>query len=70
MGDGTKKVLACGSINLHGNFFGHKFDISCAKEPAHTGCVGLGIERWVLACFSQHGLDPYRWPAEIRKKIF
>ena len=68
--DGSHKQLACGSINLHGNFFGQKFDISCGDEPAHTGCVGLGIERWVLACFSQHGVDPSRWPAEVRSQVF
>ena len=68
--DGSHKELACGSINLHGNFFGQKFDIASGDEPAHTGCVGLGIERWVLACFSQHGIDPSRWPAEVRTQVF
>ncbi len=69
--DGSRKVLACGSINLHGNFFGTRFEIVGAdREPANTGCVGLGIERWVLACFSQHGLDPDRWPAAVRERIF
>jgi len=69
--DGSRKVLACGSINLHGNFFGTRFEIVGAEgEPASTGCVGLGIERWVLACFSQHGLDPDRWPAAVRERIF
>lgn len=69
--DDSKKLMACGSINLHGNFFGTRFDIECADgEPANTGCVGLGIERWVLACFCQHGLDPKRWPADVRDRIF
>lgn len=69
--DGSKKLLACGSINLHGNFFGTRFDIQSPDgEAASTGCVGLGIERWVLACFSQHGLDPDRWPAAVRERIF
>ena len=69
--DGSRKLLACGSLNLHGNFFGDRFDITCPDgEPANTGCVGLGIERWVLACFSQHGLDPSRWPAGVRDRIF
>jgi seryl-tRNA synthetase len=69
--DGSRKLLACGSINLHGNFFGTRFEILCPDgEPANTGCVGLGIERWVLACFSQHGLDPDRWPAGVRDRIF
>jgi hypothetical protein len=35
-----------------------------------TGCVGLGIERWVLATFTQHGFDPDRWPEAVRAKIF
>ena len=69
--DGTTKMLACGSINLHGNFFGKRFDFTCANgEPAQTGCVGLGIERWVLAAFTQHGFDERRWPEAVGKVIF
>ncbi len=69
--DGSKKLLACGSVNLHGNFFGERFDITAAdNEPAHTGCIGLGIERWVLAGFTQHGFDPDRWPEAVREEIF
>jgi seryl-tRNA synthetase len=69
--DGSVKQLACGSINLHGNFFGKRFGFNCANgEPAQTGCVGLGIERWVLAAFTQHGFEPKRWPDAIRDKIF
>jgi seryl-tRNA synthetase len=64
-------MLACGSINLHGNFFGKRFGFTCANgEPAQTGCVGLGIERWVLAAFTQHGFDERRWPEAIRNRIF
>lgn len=69
--DGEEKLLACGSINLHGSFFGKKFDIGASDgEPAHTGCVGLGIERWVLAAFTQHGFDERRWPEEVSAEIF
>jgi seryl-tRNA synthetase len=69
--DGSVKQLACGSINLHGNFFGKRFGIACANgEPAQTGCVGLGIERWVLAAFTQHGFDERRWPSAVRERIF
>ena len=69
--DGSTKMLACGSINLHGNFFGKRFEFYCANgEPAQTGCVGLGIERWVLAAFTQHGFEPHRWPEEVRNRIF
>jgi seryl-tRNA synthetase len=70
-GDGGEKLLACGSINLHGNFFGTRFGIKCPNgEPAQTGCVGLGIERWVLAAFTQHGFEPERWPQAVRRQIF
>jgi seryl-tRNA synthetase len=69
--DGTSKQLACGSINLHGNFFGKRFDIrGGGGEPAQTGCVGLGIERWVLAMFTQHGFEPGRWPEAVRRHVF
>ncbi len=69
--DGSQKLLACGSVNLHGNFFGERFDITAADgEAAHTGCIGLGIERWVLAGFTQHGFDPDRWPEAVREAIF
>ncbi len=69
--NGEKKQLACGSINLHGNFFGERFDIKDgAGNPVHTGCVGLGIERWVLAAFTQHGFDEDRWPEAVRETIF
>ena len=70
-GKGKVSTLACGSINLHGNFFGEKFDIEDSEgNAAMTGCVGLGIERWVLAVFTQHGFDEERWPAEVRERIF
>jgi seryl-tRNA synthetase len=73
--DGTRRELACGSINLHGKFFGDRFGIGLADGgtgdgTAATACVGLGIERWVLAAFSQHGFEPARWPAAVRREIF
>ncbi|HEX4892971.1 MAG TPA: hypothetical protein VFV47_06745 [Hyphomicrobiaceae bacterium] len=68
---GGRKLLACGSINLHGNFFGKRFDIKGTDgEPVQTGCVGLGVERWVLAAFTQHGFDEARWPKAVRDVIF
>jgi seryl-tRNA synthetase len=68
--DGARRELACGSINLHGKFFGDRFDIGASDGAAATACVGLGIERWVLAAFSQHGFDAGRWPAAVRREIF
>jgi seryl-tRNA synthetase len=69
--EGNTKQLACGSINLHGNFFGTRFAIrGDGEEAAQTGCVGLGIERWVLAAFTQHGFDERRWPEAVRRVVF
>jgi seryl-tRNA synthetase len=69
--NGKVNQLACGSINLHGNFFGKRFGITGKDgQPAQTGCVGLGIERWVLAAFTQHGFDERRWPEAVRGRIF
>lgn len=69
--DGNVRQLACGSINLHGNFFGRRFGFTGPDgEAAQTGCVGLGIERWVLATFTQHGFEPERWPEAVRRVIF
>ncbi len=51
--------------------FGKSFDIHDTDgEPALSGCVGLGIERWVLAAFTQHGFEPERWPADVRNEVF
>ena len=67
----ARRRLACGSINLHGRFFGDRFGISAADGgAAATGCIGLGIERWVFAAFAQHGFDPDRWPAAVRREVF
>jgi seryl-tRNA synthetase len=68
--DGRQREIAGGSINLHGKFFGTRFAIATTDGTAATACVGLGIERWVLAAFSQHGFDPERWPVGVRQEIF
>jgi seryl-tRNA synthetase len=68
---GESRTLACGSFNLHEDFFGKTFSVSTAEgEPAHTGCVGWGLERWVLACFAQHGFHPDGWPTDLRGRVF
>ncbi|HZS40683.1 MAG TPA: hypothetical protein VFF06_27810 [Polyangia bacterium] len=68
---GEPRTIAAGSFNLHENFFGKTFGITAADgQPAFTGCVGWGLERWVLAGFTQHGYEPSRWPASLRSEIF
>jgi len=54
--------LAIGSINFHRNFFGETFAISHGGEPAFSGCVAFGVERWIRAIIEVHGPDAAGWP--------
>jgi hypothetical protein len=54
--------LAIGSINFHRNFFGDTFAITIAGEPAYSGCVAFGVERWIRAIVEVHGPDQRAWP--------
>jgi hypothetical protein len=53
--DGT----AIASVNRHRNFFGERLGISFDGEPAYSGCLAFGVERWVHALLQAHG-DPQR----------
>jgi seryl-tRNA synthetase len=69
--DGDVGTIAAGSLNFAGTLFGHAFGIRTHEgEPATTACVGFGLERLVLALFSQHGFDPPRWPRPLREVVF
>lgn len=69
--NGKLSYVAAGSINHHGTFFGSRFVINSGSEEfANTGCVGLGLERWLLACFAQHGTLPDKWPEAVRHAVF
>ena len=60
--------LAAGSFNYHQDFFGRSFGITDHEgQPAHTGCVGFGLERLALAFIAQHGMDPARWPDAVAR---
>jgi seryl-tRNA synthetase len=64
-------TLAIGSYNRHGSFFGRSLDIQLADgAPAHTGCIGIGFERFVHAFVSQHGIDPAKWPRAVQEVAF
>jgi seryl-tRNA synthetase len=56
------------SSNYHLDHFGLAFGIKTADgAPAHTACIGFGLERIALALFRRHGFVPARWPAEVRR---
>jgi seryl-tRNA synthetase len=62
--------LAVGSLNYHTDFFGRAFDIRLeGAGPAHSTCVGFGLERLVAAFIAQHGLEPDNWPAGVRRSV-
>lgn len=59
--------LAVGSHNYHTDFFGRAFDVTVVGAgPMHSVCVGFGLERWVCAFLSQHGINPDYWPDSVR----
>lgn len=61
------KEIATGSINLHTDFFGKSFDIQDAGgSVAHSGCIGVGMERMTYAMFCQHGANLEDWPRSVR----
>ena len=60
---GGERSTAAASFNNHEQFFGEAFDITLANgEPATTGCVAFGLERWLLAFLVAHGIDRVCWP--------
>lgn len=68
---GEPRTIAAASFNLHDSFFGRAFDITGDDgEPASSGCVSWGLERWVLVLFTQHGFQAERWPLALRSEVF
>ncbi|MBD8892431.1 amino acid--[acyl-carrier-protein] ligase [Labrenzia suaedae] len=62
---------ACMSFNYHMDNFGKAWGITLSDgSPAHTACVGFGLERLALALFRHHGLDTAQWPEGVRKALW
>ncbi|HEY1826349.1 MAG TPA: hypothetical protein VGG21_10375 [Acidimicrobiales bacterium] len=58
------------SGNFHGDHFGTAYDISLSGGgPAHSACIGFGLERITLALLHLHGLDIASWPAPVRSHL-
>lgn len=63
----TERPTAISSCNYHLDTFGVAFDIKTADgQPAHSACVGFGLERIALALYKTHGSRLAAWPREIR----
>ncbi len=66
----TDETLAIGSVNQHQDYFGVAFNIRLSTgQPAHSACLGFGLDRWCLAVFAQHGLDPDQWPPTLQSVL-
>jgi seryl-tRNA synthetase len=64
------KQIAVGSINLHTDFFGRAFNIKMRDgRVAHSGCIGVGMERMTYALFCQHGPTLTQWPAPLLRYL-
>lgn len=66
----SDKSIAVASFNIHGTAFTNPFNIKITDvDTSVTGCVGFGIERWVLAFIAQYGWDDTNWPLAIKEFI-
>ena len=65
-----EKPTAITSCNCHLDHFGQIFGIKTADgKPAHSACIGFGLERIALALFRKHGFDPREWPADVQREL-
>ena len=65
----TDEQISAASFNLHGTAFSYPFKISISGvDEVVTGCVGFGLERWVIAFLSQFGAEPDNWPQVMKEK--
>ncbi|WP_426572112.1 amino acid--[acyl-carrier-protein] ligase [Aquihabitans sp. McL0605] len=54
------------SANYHLDHLTSAFGIEApGGGPAHSACIGFGMERIVLALFARHGTDLARWPTTV-----
>ena len=68
---GASKGTAITSANCHEDHFGAAFSIVTADgQPAHSACVGFGVERITLALLWAHGCDTGRWPESVTAKLW
>lgn len=66
--EGARTAVA--SLNYHQEHFGEAFGIHLADgSPAHTACVGFGLERIVLALYRAHGFDRSTWPSSVTRAL-
>ncbi len=62
---------AVASFNYHQDHFASTYGIAMEEGggPAHTACLGFGLERIVLALLHEHGLDLDDWPTGVTREL-
>lgn len=67
---GNPRPTALLSANYHRDHFGRSFGIETTPgEPAHSACIGFGIDRIVIALLVTQGLRPSRWAPSLRSLL-
>jgi seryl-tRNA synthetase len=66
----SPEPTAVASFNYHQDHFASVYGIAMADgSPAHTACLGFGLERVALALFRAHGLAVGVWPEDVRGRL-
>lgn len=64
-------LTAISSANYHLDHFGVPFEITLLDgSPAHSACIGFGLERITLALLRRHGTDLVAWPAKVCDRLW
>ncbi len=62
---------AIASCNYHQGHLTTAFGVTGHDGgPAHSACVGFGMERITLALFAAHGTASSRWPSAVRRRLW
>ena len=66
----AEKPTAIASCNYHLDHFGHAFGIQTADgRPAHTACIGFGLERIALALVHDARLRSGSLAGDVKKVL-
>jgi len=61
---------AIGSGNYHDTHFGDEFALVTPEgSPAHSACLGYGMERTIFALAARHGFEIGDWPEAVRTAL-
>ena len=65
-----ERPTACASFNYHLDHFSQVWPLLLPDGAhAHSGCMGVGLERLTLALLRHHGLMPDVWPEAVRAEL-